>query len=181
MVVQSCKRGFCAMFGANIAPAFTLVEILIVAVILSIVALMAIPLVSSASSVQIRSAVNLIAADLEFAKNTAIGKGKTYSVVFDAEAESYAIEDEKGNTIEHPVKKGFYYVVNLGDEGLNRIDIFSVDFDGNGIIRFDYMGTPCNADSKPLSSGTIILKAGGATMTISVDPATGFISIASGG
>jgi prepilin-type N-terminal cleavage/methylation domain-containing protein len=181
MVIQSCKRGFCTMFGADSARAFTFVEVLIVVVILSIVALMAIPLVSSAGSVQIRSAASLIAADLEFAKNTAIGKGRTFSVVFDADAEIYAIKDEKGNAIEHPVKKGCDYVVSLGDEGLDRIDIFSVDFDGAAVIKFDYMGTPYNADSTPLSSGNIILNAGGATMTISVGPVTGLISITSGG
>ena len=48
---------------------FTLIEVIIVMVIISIVALTALPMMSSASSVQIRSAASMIAADLEYAKS----------------------------------------------------------------------------------------------------------------
>lgn len=160
------------------ARGFTFVEILIVLVIVSIVALLAIPVVSSEGGMQVRSAANLIAADLEFAKNKAIGTGERFSVVFDVANESYAIKDRAGNTMTHPVKKGFDYVVNLRDEGLDRVDIVAVYFDGTSEIGFDYLGTPYNGAGNPLNTGGIGLKAGDATMTITVDPATGFISIA---
>lgn len=177
MVAQGCEFRVCALPGRNSARGFTLVEIVIVLVILSIVALAAIPLVSSGGSMQIRSAANLIAADLEFAKSTAIGRGESFTVVFDDTTESYTIKDAKGEKIAHPVKKGFDYIMNLGEEGLDKVDIFGVDFDGTSEIKFDYLGSPYNGDNNPLSSGTISLKAGSATMTIIVEPVTGFISI----
>jgi len=84
---------------------FTVIELLIVGVILSIAALTAIPMMSSASSMQIRSAANLIMADLEYAKSMAITRGQNYSVVFDVGTDSYRIEDQDDNVIP-PRKEG---------------------------------------------------------------------------
>ncbi|MFH1718505.1 MAG: GspH/FimT family protein, partial [Planctomycetota bacterium] len=90
---------------------FTIVEIIIVVVIIAIAALAAVPMMSSAGSVQIRSAANMIMADLEYAKSMAISRGQNFSVVFDKNTESYRIEDQGGSVIPHPVKKGFDYAV----------------------------------------------------------------------
>ena len=92
---------------------FTLVEILIVVVILSIAAMAAIPMFSSGADMQIRSAASMIASDLEYARSMAISRGQYYSVVFDKDTESYQIIDHDGNVIQHPVKKGFQYVINF--------------------------------------------------------------------
>ena len=67
---KSCIRGF------------TMIEIIIVAVIIAIAAMVAIPLMTSAASMQIRSAANMIAADLEYAKSIAISRQKRYAVFF---------------------------------------------------------------------------------------------------
>ena len=56
--------------------AFTLIEVLIVMVILGIAAVAAVPMFSSAGSIQIRSAANIIAADLEYAKVWQLQKDK---------------------------------------------------------------------------------------------------------
>jgi prepilin-type N-terminal cleavage/methylation domain-containing protein len=149
---------------------FTMVEIMIVVVIIAIAAMMAIPMMSSGGSMQIRSAANMIAADLEYAKSMAISRQKTYAVVFDESTESYHIEDANG-IIEHPVKKGFSYEVNFSsDSRLSKVDIAAVDFDGTSLIEFDYLGSPNNG-------GAVSLQAGGTTITINVEPVTGFISI----
>jgi len=152
------------------AEAFTIIEILIVVVILAIAALTAIPMMSSAGSVQVRSAANMIAADLEYAKSLAISRGQNFSVVFYTSTESYNITDQDGNTILHPVKKGSYYVIDFQKEGLDRVDVTDVDFDGNPQIRFDYLGSPDKG-------GTVTVQAGGTTATISVEPVTGYISV----
>ena len=152
---------------------FTLIEIIIVVVILSIAAMAAIPMMSSASSVQIRSAVNLIAADLEYAKSMAISRGQNYSVVFNKDNESYAIyKDGESSPIQHPVKKGFPYVMNFSnDKRLGRVNITNVDFDGNSSVEFDCLGSPVGLNNK----GTITLDVDGTTATITVEPVTGYI------
>lgn len=149
---------------------FTLIEIIIVIAILAIAAMTAIPLMSSGSSVQIRSAANMIAADLEYARSMAISRGQYYYVEFDESAESYQIEDQNNVVISHPVKKGFDYIISFqNDSRLNKVEITNVTFT-NDRIRFDCLGSPDDG-------GTIDLDANGSTATITVEPVTGFISI----
>jgi len=164
----------------GISGGFTLVELLIVIAIIMIAALTAIPMMSSAASVQIRSAANMLAADLEYAKSMAISRGQNYSVVFDKDTESYRIEDQSGTVIQHPVKKGFNYIVDFqNDSRLNKVDIVDADFDTTSEVKFDYFGSPYNGGSPPtpLNSGVIRLQAGGTTTTVTVEAVTGFISI----
>ena len=150
---------------------FTLIEIIIVVVIISIVALAAVPMMSSASSVQIRAAANMIAADLEYAKSMAISRGQNYSVLFDQNADNYRLRDQDNNVIEHPVKKGFDYIVDFQNDGrLSRVDIAGADFSATQDVQFDSLGSPDNG-------GTVTLQAGGTTITITVEPITGYISI----
>ena len=158
--------------------AFTLVEILVVIVILAIAAATVIPMMSSAGSIQIRSAAQMIAADLEYAKSMAISRGQNYSVVFNAGADSYAIQDQGGTVIAHPVKKGFTYVVDFANDArLNRVDIAAANFDGTSTVKFDYLGSPYDGDGNPLNSGSVTLQADTVTMTISVEAVTGYVSV----
>jgi len=162
----------------GISGGFTLVELIIVIVIISIAALTAIPMMSSAASVQIRSAANMLTADLEYAKSMSISRGQKFSVVFDKDAESYRIEDQDGNVIPHPVKKGFGYVIDFQNDGrLNKVDIVDADFDATSVVKFDYLGSPYNGNNTPLNGGVISLQAGGTTTTVTVEAVTGFISI----
>jgi len=150
---------------------FTMIELLIVVFILSIAALTAVPMMSSAGSVQVRSAAHKIAADLAYAKSMAISRGQDYSVVFDAATESYQIEEALlGIVVPHPVKKGSKYTVDLTNEGLDRVDVTVVDFNGNPNVTFDPLGSPDNG-------GTVTVTATGLVMTVTVEPVTGYISV----
>jgi prepilin-type N-terminal cleavage/methylation domain-containing protein len=162
----------------GVSGGFTLAEVILVVVILAIAAMVAIPFAASGTATQLKSAATIIASDLEYAKSMAISRGKQYSVVFNTGTESYQIEDVNGVVIEHPVKKGFTYTVNFAaDSRLSRVDISSVNFDGTVTVRFDYLGSPRRADGGYLNSGSINLSAGGATMTVNVEPVTGYITI----
>jgi Tfp pilus assembly protein FimT len=150
---------------------FTMIEILILAVILAIVAVTAVPMLSSAGTIQIRAAANMIAADLEYAKSMAISRGQEYSVDFDQDADSYQLEDQGGNVIPHPVKKGFNYIVDFqSDSRLSRVDVTGANFGGVDDVTFDSLGSPDDG-------GTVTLQANGTTVTIRVEPITGYISI----
>jgi prepilin-type N-terminal cleavage/methylation domain-containing protein len=155
----------------NVRTGFTIIEIMIVIVILSIAALAAIPLMSSAASVQIRSAANLIAADLEYAKSMSISRGQYYYVVFNESTDSYRIEDQSGTIIDHPVKKGFSYIESFPDESrLSKVDITNVTFTSDQ-VGFDCLGSPTD------NGGSITISADEITATITVEPVTGYISI----
>ena len=152
------------------AGAFTVIEILIVVVILAIAAMTALPMLGSAASVQVRSAANMIAADLEYARSLSVSRGRNFTVVFDTAAESYEIRDEFGSTIAHPVKKGFDYVIDIQGEGLDRVEITNVDFAATSQVEFDYLGSPDNG-------GAVTVQGGNSTITISVEPITGYITV----
>jgi prepilin-type N-terminal cleavage/methylation domain-containing protein len=170
---QECRAG---------SSGFTLAEILLVVVIIAIAAMIAVPMMSSADSVQIRSAANMIAADLEYAKSMAISRQENYSVVFNPANSYYEVHDPNG-IIEHPVKKGFNYKVDFSsDSRLDKVVIDDADFapDSSNTITFDYLGSPYSGSGsgmKFLNSGAISIRAGDFTETISVEPVTGFISI----
>ena len=155
----------------GVSSGFTIVEIIIVVVIIAIAALAAVPMMSSASSIQIRSAANMIAADLEYAKSMAISRGEDFSVEFDKNTERYWIKDQAGNVILHPVKKGFNYEIDFRNDGrLSKVDITNATFDTAQTVTFDCLGSP-------LYGGTVTLQADGNTKTITVEPVTGFISV----
>ncbi len=177
-LVRPATRVRTEMPPARKQGGFTLLEIIIVVVIIAIAAMVVVPLASSAASMQIRSAVNMIAADLEYAKSMAISRGRTFSVVFDVSAESYSIRDQDGAVIAHPVKKGFNYVIDFSSDGrLDKVDIVSVDFDGTNEVKFDYLGSPYNGGNTPLNNGVISLQAGALNEQVNVEPITGFISM----
>ncbi|TKJ35211.1 MAG: hypothetical protein CEE38_15390 [Planctomycetes bacterium B3_Pla] len=150
---------------------FTIVELIIVVMIIAIAALVAIPMMSSAASVQIRSASNMIAGDLEYARSMAISRGQKYSMVFDPGVESYKIVDEAGIVIKHPVKTSFDYIVDFKNDGrLNKVDIANANFNATTSVQFDCLGSPD-------SGGTVGLQAGTTTVTITVEHVTGYVSI----
>ncbi|MHC4735672.1 MAG: prepilin-type N-terminal cleavage/methylation domain-containing protein, partial [Planctomycetota bacterium] len=77
---QHNHRCYCGTVGGYHLRAagsgFTVIELLIVVVIIAIAAMAAIPMMTSAAGFQIRSAANMIAADLEYAKTIAISRGQ---------------------------------------------------------------------------------------------------------
>jgi len=174
------RRNCCGMCRCQHAAAdgFTIVEVVIVVVILAIAAMMAVPMMSSAGSLQIWSAANMMAADLEYAKSIAISRGARYSVVFDKVAKGYCVVDSGGTVIEHPTKKGFDYEVDLRSSGLDQVNLVDVDFDSTDKVTFDSLGIPHNGVGGDLNQGVIRLQAGGTTVNITVEPVTGFISVA---
>lgn len=153
------------------AAGFTLIEIMIVVVILSIAAVIAVPMLSSAQDVQLKAAANVIAADIEYAKSMAIGTGSSHSVVFNTAGENYKLTDSDGTTIAHPVKRGFDYTVDFtNDSRLSKVNIITASFGGIATVSFDSFGSPA-------SGGEIVIKAGTDSITIQVEDVTGYVSI----
>lgn len=159
---------------------FTLVEIIIVVVILGIAAALVIPSISNAADMQVRSAANRIAADLDYAKNLAITYQSAYSVVFDVSGESYKIQDHIGDPVKNPLTGQSSFIVDFSaDSRLSRVNIAAADFDGENAVTFDYLGSPYSGTdtTAPLNSGQITLQADNFSLTVDVEPVTGYITI----
>ena len=160
------------------ANGFTIIELMMVVVIMGIVALLAIPMISSGSDFQLRAAANIIAADLEYAKSLAITNQENYSIIFDASNESYEMHDSGGSIVDDPVRgSGGIAVDFANDSRFRQVDMQTVSFDTTDTVTYDYLGAPYNGSSNPLSSSAIVLEAGAQTMTIRVEPVTGYVTI----
>ena len=157
--------------------AFTLLELVLVMVIIVIAAVLAVPMMGSAADIQVRSAANMVASDLEYAKSMAISRQQNHSVVFDTANESYEIRNASGTVIAHPLKGGSFVVNLQTDSRISRVDIASADFDSQSTVTFDYLGSPYNGSGTALNSGQITLQAQDFTMTINVEPMTGYVTI----
>lgn len=157
--------------GQNALPAFTLVEVIIVLVIIGIISAIAVPLYTSAASVQLKTAADMVACDLEYAKSMAMSTGRNHSVFFDASAEEYRIKDASGD-VNHPVHIGAKYIVRFAaDNRLNKVTIESAfGSTTTNTVTFDYLGSPSN-------NGFILLRAEGNGLKVKVEPVTGYISI----
>lgn len=160
---------------------FTLIELLVVVVILAIAAAMAVPMFSGSAQMQVASAANMIAADLEYAKSMAISRQKIFGVAFDTANNKYDVVEYNDVTFHddiqwHPVKKGFPYTINFStDSRLKSVVLTSTNFGDQ--IYFNYLGTPCtNAAGTTLNSQGEIWLQGGETKII-IEPTTGYIRI----
>jgi prepilin-type N-terminal cleavage/methylation domain-containing protein len=154
--------------------AFTLIEIIVVVIIISIAALIAIPVFSGASEMQLSAAADKLAADMEYAKSLAVTTQRNHKVVFDTNADSYDIWGFDSGTstwkiVTDPVKKSDFVVVYSQEGRLSRVGITATTFTGN-TVEFNYTGAP-------VQGGTITLSAGGNPIIVSVESATGYISI----
>ena len=165
---------------------FTLVELILVVLILSIAALVAIPMFSSAADIQVRSVANRIAADLDYARGLAITRQKNYTVVFDKANESYDIREAGGSIIKNPLDNRDFIVNLAADSRVSGVNIFSVNFDAaaDNAITFDYLGTPYpgNVVSPTVrlnNQGVVALKSkdGKFTVSVYVEPLTGSVTI----
>ena len=145
--------------------AFTFVEACMVAVILVIVALIALPRYASAENRRRSSvAAQRIAADLAMARARARSLSSSQTVSFSPASGQYQIV---GMT--DPDRPARSYVVNLGAAPY-AASLVSVDLGGDATITFDGYGSPD-------SGGTIVVRVGSSSKTIVVDPITGAAAV----
>ena len=159
------------------ASGFTLAEIIIVITIISIAAMIAVPMLGGAGMVKAKSGANRLIGDMEYAKSLAITRGAMITMRFASDGGSYQIEDS-GGVIEDPYKSDCDYVVDTaGDGRLEGLSISNVDFNGGRILKFDYLGVPYDGSDYEIYSGTVTLSGGGSSYTVSVEPVTGYVSL----
>lgn len=162
---------------------FTLVELIVVVVIIGIASLIAVPMLSTAADMQVRSAANRIAADLDYAKSLAMTHQKAFSVVFSPSAETYDIRETATDAvINDPVRPSQTYVINFKiDSRSSRVDIASSNFDSDmsNAVTFDYLGSPYSGKGlgTALNSGRITLTSDNFTLYVDIEPVTGYVTI----
>ena len=137
---------------------------------MQIAAMISIPMMGSTGTIQVQSAANMIAADLEYAKSMAITHQQNYSVSFDSNNDSYEVQDVNGVVILHPVSKRPYSVVFPNEDRLSRVGIEEPSL----TVTFDSLGSPSTGGTVGLS---IKGSGGGTILQVSIEPVTGFVSV----
>jgi prepilin-type N-terminal cleavage/methylation domain-containing protein len=184
------------MFGQNlemraartVRRAFTLIEILSVVVILGIVSAIVVPQISSRDDLQAASTARAIMADLLYAQNRAITTQQMQYVSFDTVNQQYGLYSSMSplTALTQPVDHTAY-VMTFNGSGPNTVGnatLTSATFgSGETTVAFDATGVPYSYDTgsrtttELTSAGTVVVTSGNYSVTVTVEPNTGDISV----
>ena len=166
--------------------AFTLIEVLGVVVILGIASVVILPQMSSRDDQRAAAAARVLMSDLLYAQNRAVAQQKVHYVKFDVANKNYKVLDvlSPANIIKNPVD-GSTYTVTFGTgstNGLAQMQLFSASFDTQSVLAFDVMGIPQSVNATtgvmtPLTAGTIVVKSGVYSMTVTISPYSGELTV----
>lgn len=142
-----------------------------------------IPMMGNTSGMQLRGTAQQVASVLTYAQNCAIASRAPIQIVFSAEDESYALQDEDGQVLTGDITTSdFQYQITFPDSrDFARVRIETADFDGTETVWFDRLGSPhsgaIDESADHLASGTLVLTSGDSSVTLTVEPVTGNITI----
>jgi len=156
---------------------FTLVELVIVVLIVSILAAVGIPAIGEASAdLKLRSTAQRLMADLNYARNLAITDGASYGISFSSDGyrvikfvDTAILTSAANAVITHPLTRQPWVVSFAGDR-----TTVAAGFSGVSMMYYDSTGSP-NA------AGIAVLRHGGRAVTISVEAGTGRVTVQTGG
>jgi prepilin-type N-terminal cleavage/methylation domain-containing protein len=164
---------------------YTLVEILCVVVILGIAATMIAPSIGTRDDLNAAAGARAVMADITYAQNRAIATQSMHYVVFNAAGQNYAICSSMSpqTVVPHPVNLG-NFVQTFGSGDLANCQLVSANIaGGSSVLAFDELGAPYSYNTTTLAttpisgSAQIVVRSGQASLTISVESATGQMTV----
>jgi prepilin-type N-terminal cleavage/methylation domain-containing protein len=158
---------------------FTLIEILCVVFIFSIAAAIVIAGIGSQGDLQAQSAAREVMADLLYAQNQAIATQQNVYVYFNTAGKTYYLYKPWGTTLTNPISEHAYST----SWSAASWTVSSVNFGGSPAVYFDSLGEPWSCDNTGSngallsSTGTVQITSDGKSMTISIQPSTGDMTV----
>lgn len=149
---------------------FTLVEMMVVAILMGVMANMASSAWAESASYRLNLVQTEITDAVEYAKALASSSREAHGVVFDPGTERLCVVDESGDVVEDTLTKTDYIIDFLDPQYPRGIDITSADFGDAG------MALIVEPEGAALSGGTVVISFAQASRTLTVDPATATLS-----
>jgi len=176
---------------------YTLVEMLIVVTIITLVATLALPSLSTGDTTKIDLAAKEVATAIRFARSEALRTGEGHGLTVSQATQQVTVERYDLTTapistlytLTHPINKhpyDFNVNTNAGTKGVtisNSEDVFDyTDLGRRRSLVFDGSGTPkwivgAGPTTYLLSDGTIELTYGNLQRRVSVSPITGRVTV----
>lgn len=157
---------------------FTLIEVLVVIVIISIAAAVVVPHMLSTGTMSLQAASRIVIADLLYAQNQAIAEPQKapFRLIFDVDNATYRLQDAAGNVVPAEWRLGGsggrdYIVDFTTDSRFQGVRIVAANFSDLNYVDFDYLGTPN-------SGGYVDLESAAGKFRVSVTGITGRVTIA---
>ncbi|MEX0653772.1 MAG: GspH/FimT family protein [Phycisphaeraceae bacterium] len=151
---------------------YTLIEVMIVVIVVSIVAAVIVPQMLQAGTLGVQAAARMIISDILYAQNEAVAQQGTRQVVFDVDGNSYRVTDGDGVTLTTPWHGGSgEHRVDLSED--NRfagVRITAATFGGEPTLAFDDMGGAA-------SGGHVIIEFNDERFRINVAAFTGRVTV----
>ena len=156
---------------------FTLVELLIVVMIIAIAAAIIMPALGTTEATKLIAAGRLVASDVEFAQNESIVHPDDPRLIkIDSGGNQYWIAkaSDVATAIDSPAGPSTMLVTFGAGRALELagVTVQAYDFDGDDELRFDAFGQPDQT-----TTATITLSAGNTTLTISIAPVSGEVTV----
>ena len=151
-------------------PAFTMLELMVVLVVVAILAAMVIPQISGTGGMAAQASARRVMADLEYAQNQAITTQALITVTFNPSGNSYTVSNASGPLI-HPITKQAYVIDFDVAPGAQGVRIDSASFTGGvSSVTFDSLGAPDR-------DGTVRISGGSMRYDVAVAPVSGRVTV----
>lgn len=148
---------------------FTLVELLVVVVIMSVVGAMIVPMLAGAGEVEALSAARMIATDIQYAQSVAITEQTPVTVDFSPSNDQYSLSNQSG-LLKHPMTNKDYLIDFATKDGFDQLDLATANFSGASEVVFDELGAP-NA------GGSVTVLGGSQVYRLEVMSVTGTVAV----
>jgi prepilin-type N-terminal cleavage/methylation domain-containing protein len=152
----------------------TLIELVMVIVMISILAVLAIPRFESFYYIKLQGAAKRVISDIRYTQQMALARHEKYKIVFSTGTDSYEVRRVSDNSYAtDPFTRANLNVSLSSDAQFQGIDIAATNLT-SGTLQFNWQGVPLDVTDSALSAdASVRLDYKGYSVTVYITPDTG--------